>query len=74
MRSRREETGDGTATLEAGPEGAPKSKQRPYGRGRPRGGPRNALGYGTQPGFPTHVQGVRLNHTIFAREERPAMR
>jgi hypothetical protein len=23
---------------------------------------------------PTHVQGVRLNHTIFAREERSAMR
>ncbi|MFL6180537.1 MAG: hypothetical protein ACJ74E_11925, partial [Actinomycetes bacterium] len=24
--------------------------------------------------FPAHVQGVRLNHTIFAREESPAMR
>jgi hypothetical protein len=23
---------------------------------------------------PAHVQGVRLNHTIFAREESPAMR
>jgi len=27
-----------------------------------------------QKSLAAHVQGVRLNHTIFAREERPAMR
>ena len=32
----------------------------------------NAIFYVTKGGIQSHVQGVRLNHTIFPREERPA--